>query len=66
MFDKATLSLGTTKVMSNVARRAGSSQHGNARRAPVGYKLKDTLFSTLLVDASLRVLNTFSRKRQTQ
>ena len=40
MFDKATLSFGTIKVISNVARMAGSSQQGNARRAPVGWKLK--------------------------
>ena len=38
MFDKATLSFGTTKVMSKVALSAGSSQHGNARRASVGWK----------------------------
>jgi len=43
MFDKATLSLGTIKVMSKVARIVGSSQQGNARRAPVGCKLKYTL-----------------------
>ena len=36
MFDKATLSFGTTKVMSKVALSAGSSQQGNARRASVG------------------------------
>ena len=40
MFDKATLSFGTIKVISKVARMAGSSQQGNARRAPVGCKLK--------------------------
>ena len=38
MFDKATLSFGTTKVMSKVALSAGSSQQGNARRASVGWK----------------------------
>lgn len=43
MFDKATLSLGTTKVTSNVALRAGSSQQGNARRASVGYKKKKNI-----------------------
>ena len=43
MFDKATLSLGTIKVMSKVARIVGSSQQGNARRAPVGCKLKPKL-----------------------
>lgn len=37
MFDKATLSLGATKVMLNVLRIAGSSQQGKALRAPVGY-----------------------------
>ena len=40
IFDKAILSLGTTRVMSNVARRVGSSQQGNARRAPVGFNLQ--------------------------
>jgi len=43
MFDKATLSLGTIKVMSKVAQIVGSSQQGNARCAPVGCKLKYTL-----------------------
>ena len=36
MLDRATRSLGTTKVTSNVAFMAGSSQQGNARRASVG------------------------------
>jgi len=43
MFDRVTLSLGTIKVMSKVARIVGSSQQGNARRAPVGCKIKYTL-----------------------
>ncbi len=38
MLDKATLSFGTTKVTSNVAFMAGSSQHGNARLASVAWK----------------------------
>ena len=38
MFDKASLSFGTTMVISNVLRIAGSSQQGNARRAPVGFE----------------------------
>ena len=36
MFDNATLSIGTIKVMSKALRRAGSSQQGKAWRAPVG------------------------------
>jgi len=48
MFDKATLSLGTTKVTSNVALRAGSSQQGNARRASVGYKKKNIQLKCML------------------
>lgn len=35
MFDKATRSLGTIRVMSNVALIAGSSQQGKALRASV-------------------------------
>ena len=38
MFDRATLSLGTTSVTSNVALQAGSSQQGIARLASVDYK----------------------------
>ena len=38
MFDRATLSLGTTSVTSNVALQAGSSQQGMARLASVDYK----------------------------
>ncbi len=38
MFERATLSFGTTSVTSNVAFKAGSSQHGNARLASVGWK----------------------------
>jgi len=38
MLDRATRSLGTTSVMSNVALTAGSSQHGNASRASVGWR----------------------------
>jgi len=39
MFERATLSFGTTKVTSNVAFTAGSSQHGNARLASVALKI---------------------------
>lgn len=39
MLDSATLSLGTIKMISKVARIAGSSQQGKARRAPVAYRL---------------------------
>lgn len=35
ILDKAILSAGITKVISKVARTAGSSQQGKARRAPV-------------------------------
>ena len=38
MLDRATLSLGTTSVTSNVALQAGSSQQGIARLASVDYK----------------------------
>ncbi len=48
IFDKATLSLGTTRVMSNEARMVGSSQQGNARRAPVGYRLQHKIISTMI------------------
>lgn len=37
MFDKATRSLGTIRVMSKVALIAGSSQHGKALRASVAW-----------------------------
>lgn len=46
MFDKATLSFGTTKVMSKVALSAGSSQQGNARRASVGWKENKEVWNT--------------------
>lgn len=55
MFDRATLSLGTTKVTSNVALRAGSSQQGNARRASVGCKKK---FNTYGINACYVLLKT--------
>ena len=42
MLERATRSFGTTRVMSNVAFTAGSSQHGNARRASVGCKTMGT------------------------
>lgn len=38
MFDKATLSLGTTNEISKVALMAGSSQQGKALRASVALK----------------------------
>lgn len=38
IFDKATRSLGTIRVMSKVALMAGSSQHGKARRASVAWE----------------------------
>lgn len=38
MFDKATLSLGTTNEISKVALIAGSSQQGKALRASVALK----------------------------
>lgn len=37
MFDKATLSLGTIRVISKVALMAGSSQQGKALRASVAW-----------------------------
>ena len=37
MLLRAMRSLGTSSVMSKVAFKAGSSQHGNARRASVAY-----------------------------
>lgn len=37
MFDRATLSLGTIRVISKVALIAGSSQQGNALRASVAW-----------------------------
>lgn len=40
MLDNVTFSLGTIMVMSNVALIAGSSQHGNARLASAGCKIK--------------------------
>lgn len=38
MFDRATLSLGTTNEISNVALMAGSSQQGKALRASVALR----------------------------
>ena len=38
MFERATLSFGTTRLISKVALTAGSSQQGNARRASVDWK----------------------------
>lgn len=38
IFDKATLSFGTIRVMSKVALIAGSSQQGKARRASVAWR----------------------------
>lgn len=40
MFDKATLSLGTTNEISKVALMAGSSQQGKALRASVALRKK--------------------------
>ncbi len=38
IFDRATLSFGTIRVMSKVALIAGSSQQGKARRASVAWR----------------------------
>jgi len=64
MFDNATLSLGTTKVMSNVLRIAGSSQQGNARRAPVGCQLQKKKTCKSLDDKVLQQDGECKRRRR--
>lgn len=45
MFDKATLSLGTTNEISKVALIAGSSQQGKALRASVALRKQEIIMN---------------------
>lgn len=49
MLERATLFFGTTRVTSNVALTAGSSQQGKALRASVAYKMQNQIAQAKII-----------------
>lgn len=49
MLERATLFFGTTRVTSNVAFTAGSSQQGKALRASVAYKMQNQIAQAKII-----------------